>query len=100
RCGPVTSARVPARDAAWRELARRYAAGHAPAGDEDFARWSGLPTADVRTDRQDAPSPHTADTGVVRLLPAFDEWLLGWASRSFALPDEHAKRAAPGGGII
>jgi Winged helix DNA-binding domain len=36
----------------------------------------------------------------LRLLPAFDEWLLGWASRDFTLPREHARKVAPGGGII
>jgi hypothetical protein len=34
------------------------------------------------------------------LLPAFDEWLLGWASRDLVLAPRHAKRVAPGGGII
>jgi len=100
RYGPLDLGPLPDRDDALRELARRYADGHAPAGPEDFARWSGLPTADVRTAWQDAPSPDAAEPGGVRLLPAFDEWLLGWASRSFALSDEHAKRAASGGGII
>ncbi len=54
----------------------------------------------MRTAWQDAPSPDAAEAGDVRLLPAFDEWLLGWASRDFVLPAEHAKRVAPGGGII
>ena len=38
-------------------------------------------------------------TGVV-LVPAFDEYLLGWKDRGFALPAEYAKRIVPGGGII
>ena len=41
-----------------------------------------------------------AEEGGVSLLPAFDEWLLGWASRDAVLAPEHAKRVAPGGGII
>src|SRR3954469_13789556 len=36
------------RDAALAELARRYLAGHGPAGDRDLARWSGLPLRDAR----------------------------------------------------
>jgi hypothetical protein len=36
------------RDRALAELARRYLRGHAPAGDRDLAKWSGLPLRDVR----------------------------------------------------
>ena len=36
------------RDAALAELARRYLAGHGPAGDRDLARWAGLPLRDAR----------------------------------------------------
>jgi hypothetical protein len=36
----------------------------------------------------------------VRLLPAFDEWLLGWRDRAFALPDELRRQVHPGGGIL
>jgi hypothetical protein len=98
--GPLDLGRLPDRDDALRELGRRYAAGHAPATADDFAAWSGLPAADVRTAWSDAPSPDAADAGEIRLLPAFDEWLLGWRSRDLVLPAEHAKRVAPGGGII
>jgi hypothetical protein len=92
---------LPDRDAALAELASRYAAAHSPATAEDFAAWSGLPAADVRAAWHDpvvagdAPEP-----GGVRLLPAFDEWLLGWASREPVLPAAHARKVAPGGGII
>jgi hypothetical protein len=33
----------------------------------------------------------------VRLLPAFDEWLLGWATRDLVLPKRHAAEAVRGG---
>ncbi len=36
------------RDGALAELARRYLAGHGPAGDRDLARWAGLPLRDAR----------------------------------------------------
>ena len=36
------------RDAALAELARRYLAGHGPAGERDLARWAGLPLRDAR----------------------------------------------------
>jgi winged helix DNA-binding protein len=88
---------LPDREAALVELARRYAAGHAPATAEDFAKWSGLPARDIRWEEATAGE---AEEGGVRLLPAFDEWLLGWASRDPILPREHAKKVVPGGGII
>jgi hypothetical protein len=86
----------PDRDAALAELARRYLAGHGPAGDRDLARWAGLPLRDARAglaaiaaelvEREDglvdlarrpAAEPHPEP----RLLGAFDPLLLGWASR-------------------
>jgi hypothetical protein len=91
---------LPDRDGALVELGRRYAAAHAPATAEDFAAWSGLPAADVRTAWTAPEAVAAGDPGPVRLLPAFDEWLLGWASRDLVLPAAHARRVAPGGGII
>ena len=86
---------LPDRDAAVAELARRYAAAHAPATAEDFAAWSGLPAADVRRAWQDPEPPAgEPDEGPVRLLPAFDEWLLGWASRDLVLPERARGRGA------
>jgi hypothetical protein len=99
--GPMHPGPLPDRDEALAELARRYAAAHAPATAADFAAWSGLPAADVRRAWREPPDPagEPAD-GPVRLLPAFDEWLLGWTDRNLVLAPEHARRVGPGGGII
>ena len=97
RYGPLDLGPLPDREDALVELARRYAAGHAPATEEDFAAWSGLPKADLRWEE---PETEDAGKGGVRLLPAFDEWLLGWKSRAPILPRDHAQQVAPGGGII
>jgi DNA glycosylase AlkZ-like len=97
RYGPLDLGPLPDREEALVKLARRYAAGHAPATEEDFAAWSGLPKADLRWK---GAKTGAGEPGGVRLLPAFDEWLLGWKSRAAILPAEHAKRVAPGGGII
>ena len=99
--GAVDPGPLPDRGAALAELARRYARAHAPAGAADFAAWSGLPAADVRGAwaEPEAPSGDPRE-GPVRLLPAFDEWLLGWASRDSVVAPEHARLVAPGGGII
>jgi winged helix DNA-binding protein len=100
RYGPSQLGALPDRDEALGELARRYAAAHAPCVAGDFAAWSGLPAADVRAAWQGDPrAERGAEEGGVRLLGAFDEWLLGWATRD-VVPPAHAKQVAPGGGII
>jgi hypothetical protein len=78
------------------ELARRYLAGHGPAGDRDLARWAGLPLRDARAglraiageldERADglvdlAKRPPCAELPRPRLLGPFDPVLLGWTSR-------------------
>jgi len=89
------------RDVALAELARRYLAGHGPAGDRDLAKWAGLPLGEVRRglgaiaselrDRADglaelAASPQQeARMPAPRLLGAYDPVLLGWASREALL---------------
>ena len=98
RYGAFDPGPLPDRDAAVAELARRYAAAHAPATAEDFAAWSGLPAADVRGAWRDVEPPAgEPEEGGVRLLPAFDEWLLGWASRDLVLPRAHAGEVLRGG---
>ncbi len=106
------------RDEALRELAIRYVRAHTPATPQDLAAWSGLRAKDAKrawsaiADRlvpfPDAPDPAWTLRGapiaepdkVVRLLPAFDEYLLGWRDRSFALAPERARSVNRGGGII
>jgi hypothetical protein len=85
------------RDRALAELARRYLAGHGPAGERDLARWAGLPLRDARAglaaiapelaDRPDglvdlARRPAAEPLPPPRLLGAFDPVLLGWTSRA------------------
>lgn len=104
------------RDASLRELARRYFGAFGPATDADFAGWAGLPLRDVRAGMQgiaselrearvgDATawalrrSPRRAPDGTVRLLPAWDTYLLGYRDRAF-IAGPRWKRIAAGGGI-
>ena len=95
------------------ELVWRYFASHAPATEHDFARWSGLNLTDTRRGIQHnqhrlqaiqihATTYWMADTSTdephqrVYLLPAFDEYLLGYQDRSAVLDEEHAQKVVPG----
>ena len=104
------------------ELARRYLNAYAPATAADFARWSGLSAKQVKAAWQAIAADcaaillpdgealilktqlvpdKTAPAGpVVRFLPRYDNYLLGYASRAFMVADDFAKRVHPGGGLI
>jgi hypothetical protein len=116
---------APARDRedALAELARRYLRGYGPATPADLAVWSGLgrreadtawraiagELAEVATSAGPMwilrRSSRTVAAAIgspvpVRLLPAFDTLLLGYADRTPLLPARHARRVNAGGGMI
>lgn len=83
-------------------LARRYLNGHAPATARDFAWWSGLPLNQARRALELLEPAETAVSGRARsprahLLPAFDEYLLGYKDRDDVLDPARADDIAPGG---
>ncbi len=114
----VRNSKPREREAALAELAVRYLRSHGPAGPADLASWSGIRAGDanrawksiagrlvevetargtrwmLRSNRNEAPS------GVVRLLPAFDEYLLGWKDRDVAVEAEHRAKINRGGGWL
>ncbi|MBO0684224.1 MAG: AlkZ family DNA glycosylase [Candidatus Dormibacteraeota bacterium] len=116
-----TRAAGPNGEGAVRELARRYLAAHAPASLADFATWSGLDlpaartawlgladaglTTDCRVNGEDCVLP-TGDVpqlhprGDIRLLPAYDDYLLGYVSRRLSVPSGRERAVWPGGGQI
>ena len=75
------------RDKALAELGRRYARAHAPAAPEDLAWWAGLAMRDAKTALAGVRQrPKGGDEPIpARLLPAWDEYLLGWKDRSFLM---------------
>jgi hypothetical protein len=96
---------VPAvpRDVALAMLAERYFSSHGPATLQDFAWWTGLAASDAREGLEMAKSrlagertngsalwmnpsapPHPAPAGVF-LLPAFDEYMVGYSDRDAPL---------------
>jgi hypothetical protein len=91
----------PDRDAALRELGRRYLAAHAGADERDLAQWSGLPLSDARRALRDRRPPAVPRGPLpLRLIPAYDELLLGWRDRTPVVAAEHARRVHPGGGLL
>jgi hypothetical protein len=105
-------------DDALNELAVRYLRAHAPAEPADLATWSGIAPAEARrvwrgiedrlvevaTDRgprwtlRRAITPPTNE--VVGLLPAFDEYLLGWKDRQVIATTSRWKTIQRGGGWL
>jgi Winged helix DNA-binding domain len=105
-------------DEAERELAVRYLRAHGPATPEDLASWAGIPIGQARRAWRDlsgrlveiptAAGPawslrrlaREAPRGVTRLLPAFDEYLLGWKDRGRVASARDQARINRGGGWI
>ena len=116
----VARSRSLDRDEALAELATRYVGARGPVTPGCLGWWSNLPMADVRRGLAAAGGAleeveldgvtFTAPAGSADLttaevdaalaepllLPAFDEYLLGYRSRDAALDDEHATRVVPG----
>lgn len=101
-------------EAALAELAQRYFTSHGPATLKDFVWWSGLTVKDARTaiDAAKRDLTHENQHGigywsngsanrstrapsapVVRLLPAYDEFTVGYQDRSSLMPP--GKRLSP-----
>jgi hypothetical protein len=112
----VPDSRDLSREESLAELARRYFAGHGPATVHDFAWWAGLTVTEARSGLEaampeltsetiegkeywmttDAPGHTAYDESRVDLLPAFDEYLLGYKDRGAVIAVEDATKVVPG----
>lgn len=106
------------RDEALHRLALRYLQGHGPATAADLAWWSGLAQTDARHAlalassaleqetregvtwwwRSDAPVP--SRSRAVHLLPAFDEYLIGYRDRTLVLDAAQTRRVFSVNGLV
>jgi hypothetical protein len=105
------------RDAALAELARRYLRAFGPASEADFARWAGLGLTEVRVGLREIGGELVQSRlgdqrlfslrrertrlpggGQIRMLGAFDTYMLGYRSRDFAVPPEGMGAVKEGGG--
>lgn len=93
------------------EIVGRYFCSHGPATVKDFVWWSGLAVSDARLGIENAhrkikeetfngatyyvpahPTGRTTEQRSVYLLPAYDEYLVGYADRSAILGVEDARK--------
>ncbi len=100
------------------ELARRYFTSHGPAALEDFRWWSGLRAADARAALNSVRSQLVEESiagrnywhagtnttplppePVAHLLPAYDEFLIGYKDRSASLAPEYAAHVKNANGL-
>ena len=103
------------RDEALAELALRYFNSRGPATVQDFATWAKLSLTEARAGLESSAAglqrldlagetywmsktlAGAADAQTAHLLPAFDEYLLGYKDRSAVLHSKHADKVVPGG---
>lgn len=107
------------RDEALAELAGRYFRSHGPATLKDFVWWSGLKVADARTGLRIAKTQLRQETiegqtywtpqsdsipkepsPTIYLLPAYDEYFLGYKTRGAILDAKYDEKAVSSYGVF
>ncbi len=96
------------------ELARRYFQSHGPATLADFTWWSGLKITEARAALDSvagelqgeeiaevkwwmsSTQPSTKIPHSIRLLPGFDEFILGYTDRGISLEPQYVQAVIPG----
>jgi DNA glycosylase AlkZ-like len=104
------------------EIARRYLQAYAPATAHDLAKWSGLSVSqsksgfnaivddlvEVEMQFENAwmlksqwnQIEEITEDYIVKLLPRYDNYLLGYRDRTFMVDDAFSSQIHPGGGLI
>jgi hypothetical protein len=115
----VPAAKPLTKDESLAKLARIYFTGHAPATLHDFVWWSGLPIGEARrglesvqadflSETIDEPKYWTSnidirppvDDNTLHLLPAFDEYIVGYKDRTAVLTSEDHRKAVSSNGVF
>ena len=103
-------------DEALGRLAQKYFSSHAPATLQDFMWWSGLPARNAKralemvqshfiSETVDAktywfPDSSSGSTPAVYLLPAYDEFLIGYKDKTVSLPFEDQRNNVHTNGVF
>ena len=100
------------------KLARIYFTGHGPATLQDFVWWSGLPVSEARRGLDAVQSEFLSEmidgqkywmpdidyqpsiSNKLHLLPAFDEYIVGYKDRTAVLASENHKKAISSNGVF
>jgi hypothetical protein len=113
----IPEARSMSREQALGELAERYFTGHGPAAIQDLVWWSGITVSEAREGVEIAGPRLVKEThgGVTywsgrlgpnaqgpdaHLLPAYDEYIIGYRDRSAVLDDRHTKDVLSSNGVF
>ena len=115
----VPAAKPLSKEEALAKLARIYFTGHGPAALPDFVWWSGLPVGEARQGLQAVQAEFVSETingqtywmpdsdfrlstgkSEVYLLPAFDEYIVGYKDRMAVLTSENHQKAISSNGVF
>ncbi len=113
----VPRGRTLEREEALAELSHRFFRSHGPATVQDFSWWSGLSPGDARAgldlikfrltgERANGFEYWTTESAgssgeeQISLLPAFDEYLVGYRNRADVIRPKDARRINAGGGML
>jgi hypothetical protein len=114
----VPAAKPLTKEESLAKLAQIYFTGHGPATLQDFVWWSGLPVGEARQGLESVQSEFVTETidgqkywmpdidfmttagSALFLLPAFDEYIVGYKDRTAVITSENHKKAISSNGIF
>ena len=115
----VSAAKPLTQEESLEKLARIYFTGHGPATLQDFVWWSGLSVSEARQGLQSVQTEFVSETingqmywmpnidfqpligkNDVHLLPAFDEYIVGYKDRTAILTSENHQKAISSNGVF